>query len=88
MNDSEQIAFHPMQNDATSAISNADMKKVIALSGHEAETIDFSKFVSEDAKAGEEKKAAFCSNATSKIENCKQEMLLLRSKSAAEDLDF
>ncbi len=30
---------------------------------------------------------AFCSNATSKIENCKQEMLLLRSKSAAEDLD-
>ena len=37
---------------------------------------------------GEEKKAAFCSNATSKIENCKQEMLLLRSKSAAEDLDL
>jgi prolyl-tRNA synthetase len=59
MNDCEQIAFHPMQNDATSAISNADMKKVIALSGHEAETIDFSKLVTEDGKgAGEEKKAA------------------------------
>jgi prolyl-tRNA synthetase len=59
MNESEQIAFHPMQNDATCAISNTDMKKIIALSGHEAEIIDFSKFVSEDAgKAGEEKKTA------------------------------
>jgi Ala-tRNA(Pro) deacylase len=58
MNDCEQIAFHPMQNDATSAISNADMKKVITLSGHEAEIIDFSKLATEDGKAGEEKKAA------------------------------
>jgi prolyl-tRNA synthetase len=59
MNESEIIAFHPMQNDATSAISNADMKKVIGLAGREAEVIDFSKLASEDGKAaGEEKKAA------------------------------
>jgi len=29
------VAFHPMQNDATTAISVADMKKVIELSSHE-----------------------------------------------------
>ncbi len=58
MNDFEHIAFHPMQNDATSAISNADMKKVITLSGHDAETIDFSKLVTDDGNAGEENKAA------------------------------
>lgn len=60
MNEAEQIAFHPMQNDATTAISNAHMKKVIGLSNREAEVIDFSKLVSEDAGAakGEEKKAA------------------------------
>ena len=58
MNEFEQIAFHPMQNDATSAISNADMKKVITLSGHEVETIDFTKIATDDGKAGEEKKSA------------------------------
>jgi hypothetical protein len=42
MNNFEFIAFHPMQNDATFAISNADMKKVISLSGREAEILDFS----------------------------------------------
>lgn len=45
MSDFEMIAFHPMQNDATTAISNADMKKVIQLSNHEPEIIDFSKLV-------------------------------------------
>lgn len=57
--DSELIAFHPMQNDATSAISNADMKKVIELSGREAEVLDFSKIATDDAsKAPEEVKKA------------------------------
>jgi hypothetical protein len=45
-----------MQNDATSAISNADMNKVITLSGREAEIIDFTKLISDEVKAGEEKK--------------------------------
>jgi prolyl-tRNA synthetase len=60
MDHSAIVAFHPMQNDATTAISNADMKKVIALSHHEAEVIDFSKLVSEPAaeKKEEGKKAA------------------------------
>lgn len=60
MNDFHFIAFHPMQNDATSSISNADMKKVIALSGHEAEVLDFSKIIGggEADKADDAKKAA------------------------------
>ena len=58
MNDYEFIAFHPMQNDATSAITQADMKKVIALSGREAEVLDFTKLVTDGAAAGEEKKVA------------------------------
>ena len=57
MNDFELIAYHPMQNDATTAISNADMKKVIAISGREAEVIDFTKLVSSEGGAAEEKKA-------------------------------
>lgn len=55
MNDFELVAFHPMQNDATTAISIADMKKVIALSNHEVEVIDFSKLVTETVPAGEKK---------------------------------
>jgi hypothetical protein len=38
-----------MQNDATTSISNADMKKVIAASNHEAEVIDFSKIIITEA---------------------------------------
>jgi hypothetical protein len=56
MNDFELIAYHPMQNDATTAISNADMKKIIAISGREAEVIDFTKLVVTDGAAAEEKK--------------------------------
>ena len=41
MDNADMVAFHPMQNDATTAISNADMKKIISLSGHSAEIIDF-----------------------------------------------
>lgn len=55
MSDFEFIAFHPMQNDATSVISIRDMKKVIELSGHEAEVLDFSKIAVADG-ADEEKK--------------------------------
>lgn len=56
MDDFEMIAFHPMQNDATTAISNADMKKIIQLSNHEPEVIDFSKLTTDAAAAGEKKK--------------------------------
>jgi hypothetical protein len=45
------IGFHPMQNDATTSISKADMQKVIQLSGHEPEIIDFSKIASETTAA-------------------------------------
>lgn len=34
VNDSEYVAFHPMQNDATTAIKKEDLMKVIELSGH------------------------------------------------------
>jgi Ala-tRNA(Pro) deacylase len=37
------VAFHPMQNDATTAISREDMHKIIELSGHKPEIIDFSR---------------------------------------------
>jgi Ala-tRNA(Pro) deacylase len=51
------VAFHPMQNDATTAISQSDMKKVIELSNHEAEVIDFSQLVIA-SEGGEEAKEA------------------------------
>jgi Ala-tRNA(Pro) deacylase len=62
MNDFELIAYHPMQNDATTAISNADMKKIIAISGREAEVIDFTKLVVTDGAAAEEKKTGGAPN--------------------------
>ena len=34
-NDFDYVGFHPMVNTATTAISRADLKKVIELSGHE-----------------------------------------------------
>lgn len=46
-----------MQNDATTAISSADMKKFISLSSHEAEVIDFSK-ISEAPATGDKKEEA------------------------------
>ena len=58
MSDFEYIAYHPMQNDATTAISQADMKKIIAMSGRDAEILDFSKIVVTDSAAAEEKKPA------------------------------
>ena len=41
--DAELVAFHPMQNDATTAISKADMQKVIEISLHNPDVLDFSK---------------------------------------------
>lgn len=58
MSDFDFIAFHPMQNDATFAISNVDMKKIIGLSNREAEILDFSIIATTDGAAAEEKKAA------------------------------
>jgi Ala-tRNA(Pro) deacylase len=49
MDECELVAFHPMQNDATTAISNADMKKIIHLSNHEPEVLDFSTIVVDTA---------------------------------------
>jgi Ala-tRNA(Pro) deacylase len=39
------VAFHPMQNDATTAITREDMHKIIQLSDHKPEIIDFSKLI-------------------------------------------
>lgn len=51
MNDFDHVAFHPMQNDATTAISREDMKKIIELSKHKAEILDFAKMAEESATA-------------------------------------
>jgi hypothetical protein len=42
MNEWEWIAFHPMVNTHTLAISKTDMKRIIELSGHEPMIINFS----------------------------------------------
>mmetsp|Transcript_3564 Transcript_3564/g.2591 ORF Transcript_3564/g.2591 Transcript_3564/m.2591 type:complete len:164 (+) Transcript_3564:170-661(+) len=49
------IAFHPMQNDATVCMVPSDMTKIIDLSGHVAEVLDFSSLMGKPAE--EEKKA-------------------------------
>lgn len=36
------VGFHPMQNDATTAIKVKDVEKIIELSNHKAEILDFS----------------------------------------------
>jgi prolyl-tRNA synthetase len=60
--DQEFIGFHPMQNDATTAISKADMERIIELSGHKADIIDFGAAaevtapVTKEAKPKKEKK--------------------------------
>lgn len=56
--EAERVGFHPMQNDATTSVSVADMNKVVELSGHTAEIIDFSKLVTEAAPAEEKKEEA------------------------------
>ena len=58
LDEKRNIAFHPMQNDATTSISVADMKRVIALSDHEAEALDFSKIVEGEKKEDAKKPAA------------------------------
>lgn len=50
------VGFHPMQNDATTAISVADMNKVVELSKHKVEVLDFSKLTETVASAPAEKK--------------------------------
>jgi Ala-tRNA(Pro) deacylase len=55
VHESEHIGFHPMINTATTSISKDDMLKVISLSGHSHEIIDFSKL--DVAAPVEEKKA-------------------------------
>jgi len=52
----ELVAFHPMQNDATTAIKREDMHKIIELSHHKAEIIDFSALVAPAAAAPTEAK--------------------------------
>lgn len=78
MNDFEWIAFHPMQNDATTAISNADMKKVIAASEHEAEVVEFAKLAGDATAAApkkeEAKKPAQKGGAAAKKEEVKQDV--------------
>ena len=42
MEDFERVGFHPMQSDFTTSITREDMKKVIELSNHTPEILDFS----------------------------------------------
>lgn len=42
MEEFEHVAYHPMQSDFTTAISKADQSKIIELSGHTPEVLDFS----------------------------------------------
>ena len=39
--DFEFVAFHPMQNDHTTAIKKGDLKKIIDISNHEPLNVDF-----------------------------------------------
>lgn len=52
-NECNHIGFHPMQNDATTSITKEDLLKIVELSGHKAEVVDFTKMVPQE----EEKKA-------------------------------
>lgn len=51
----EYIGFHPMQNDATTAISREDLHKIVKLSNHTPEIIDFTKLTSDEAPATQAK---------------------------------
>jgi Ala-tRNA(Pro) deacylase len=46
------VAFHPMQNDATTAISRADLNKIVELSKHKAMILDFTTIASEAPAVG------------------------------------
>ena len=41
VNECKLVGFHPMQNDATTSITSADMIKIIELSDHQPEILDF-----------------------------------------------
>lgn len=56
--DAEEIGFHPMQNDATTAIKKADMELVIEKSGHKADIIDFANLASQPDEAPAQEKQA------------------------------
>jgi prolyl-tRNA synthetase len=53
----EQIGFHPMQNDATTAIKKTDMEKIIELSGHKPQIINFENLATQiEAESEKDKK--------------------------------
>lgn len=58
--EAEQLGFHPMQNDATTAIKKEDMEKIIEISGHKPDIIDFELLASQPdtEKGGKPEKAA------------------------------
>jgi len=68
------VAFHPMQNDATTAITREDMHKIIELSGHKAEILDFGRLASAvtEAKTETDNKAKGPKPEEGKIENSHQ----------------
>lgn len=55
--DQEYLGFHPMQNDATVAIKKEGMEKVIELSGHTPDIVDFANLATQvdDTKTGGQK---------------------------------
>ena len=42
VSDFKYVAFHPMQNDATTALKPEDVLRIAEVAGHEAEIVDFS----------------------------------------------
>ena len=50
----EFVGFHPMQNDFTTAIKRDSVQKIIDISHHEAQVLDFST-LEQAAQAGENK---------------------------------
>lgn len=47
--EADPVNFHPLSNDATTAISNADMRAFIAATGREATVVDFAALSAEES---------------------------------------
>ena len=82
--ESEKVGFHPMQNDATTSIDKAGMEKVIELSGHEVDIVDF-EAISAQTTTEQPKKAK--NKGKDKTKNKEDELHLLGITSTREE-DF
>ena len=83
--DQKEIGFHPMQNDATTAIKKEDMEKIIELSGHAPDIIDFANMPAEAEAAPVKKKAKVDKKIKEKVEDDDTHLLGI---TARKDDDF